>query len=246
MHRILQGLCFFLAGVAIVNAAEKAPMVVEVLDPYVEMHSGPGRGYPVFFVVSRGEAVEILFRQTDWFRIKTTRGKEGWVDRAQMVMTLDPSGERLKIKDAGPEDFIVRRWEYGLSLGDFENSTVMTGTATHHFTENISTEIYFSQVLGSASSSRLIGVGLVQQPFPEWKLSPFFTIGTGVKNTRPKAVLVGTRDRTDMYSSVGLGVRMHFTKRFLLRAEFRKYVVFASRDDNEEIDEWKAGFGFFF
>jgi len=246
MHRIVQGLCLFLAGVALVNAEEKAPLVVEVLDPYIELHSGPGRGYPIFFVVSRGESIEILFRRTDWFKIKAPQGKIGWVDRAQMVMTIDPTGERLKIKDAGTAEFIERRWEYGLALGDFEGSTIMTATATRHFTENISTEVYLSKVLGSASSSTLLGAGLVQQPFPEWRLSPFFTIGTGIKETRPKSVLAGTRDRSDLYASVGLGVRMHFTKRFLLRAEYRRNVVFASRDDNEEIDEWKAGFGFFF
>lgn len=246
MHRILQGLFFYLAALACASAAEDKTLLVEVVDPYIEMHSGPGRGYPIFYVVSRGETVEIILRQTDWFKIKTTQGKEGWVQRGQMVMTLDPSGARLTIKDTGQEEFTQRRWEYGVALGDFENSTVITATATHHFTENISTEIYISKVLGTASSSTLLGVGLVQQPFPDWGLSPFFTLGAGIKDTQPKSGVVGIRDQRDLYANVGLGLRMHFTQRFLLRVEFRRYVIFASRDDNEEIDEWKAGFGFFF
>jgi hypothetical protein len=32
----------------------------------------------------------------------------------------------------------------------------------------------------------------------------------------------------------------------VLQAEYRGYVVFTSRDDNEEIDEWTVGFTYFF
>jgi hypothetical protein len=32
----------------------------------------------------------------------------------------------------------------------------------------------------------------------------------------------------------------------LLRAEYKSYVVFTSRDENEEVEEWKVGFAFFF
>jgi hypothetical protein len=39
---------------------------------------------------------------------------------------------------------------------------------------------------------------------------------------------------------------MYATRRFVLRAQFNSYVVFTSRDDNEEVEEWKAGFAFFF
>ena len=31
-----------------------------------------------------------------------------------------------------------------------------------------------------------------------------------------------------------------------LQAEYRSYVVFTSRDENEEIDEWTVGFTYFF
>ena len=44
----------------------------------------------------------------------------------------------------------------------------------------------------------------------------------------------------------GIGLRGYLTNRFLLQAEYRGYVVFTSRDDNEEIDEWTVGFTYFF
>jgi len=45
---------------------------------------------------------------------------------------------------------------------------------------------------------------------------------------------------------VGAGLRIYATRRFILRAEYKSYVVFTSRDDNEEVEEWKVGFAFFF
>ena len=51
--------------------------VVAVADPYLELHTGPGRGYPVYRVVPRGERVEILYRRTDWFRVRDEQDREG-------------------------------------------------------------------------------------------------------------------------------------------------------------------------
>jgi hypothetical protein len=71
-------------------------------------------------------------------------------------------------------------------------------------------------------------------------------LGTGVLRTEPKATLVQTEDRTDQVGHVGIGLRAHLTRRLLLRGEYSSYLAFTSRDDNEEVDEWKAGFAFFF
>jgi hypothetical protein len=62
----------------------------------------------------------------------------------------------------------------------------------------------------------------------------------------PKATLVSTIDRSDSAAYAGLGVRTYITRRFVFRAEYKAHVVFTSRNDNEEIREWKAGFSFFF
>ena len=59
-----------------------------VADPYLEMHTGPGRGFPKFHVVDRGETVEVMKRRTDWFLVRDGDGTEGWVDRAQLELTL--------------------------------------------------------------------------------------------------------------------------------------------------------------
>lgn len=237
-------LCLFIT--IPVSAEEEQRLFVEVDAPYVDIHTGPGRGYPVVYVAERGEIIEILSRRTDWFKVRTSSGKKGYIDRSEIVLTLDASKERLQIKEAGRKQFASRKWEFGLSSGEFEGAPVITSYGAYHFTENLSTEITLSQVIGSASSSLLLGFQLVHEPFPDWRVSPFFTIGTGIIDTQPKSGLVATEDRQDNFGNVGIGMRLHLTKRFLFRAEYKNYVIFTSRNDNEEIEEWKLGFAFFF
>src|SRR5688572_33435440 len=78
---------------------------VVVDDPYIEMHTGPGRGYPIFYVGERGEPIELLKRRTEWFKIRTERGKEGWVHQTQLQTTLNLDGEPFDLP--------------GLDIGDY-------------------------------------------------------------------------------------------------------------------------------
>jgi hypothetical protein len=71
-------------------------------------------------------------------------------------------------------------------------------------------------------------------------------LGTGVVNIEPKGTLVAPLDRTDQTAYWGLGARFYLTRRFFLRAEYSNHVVFTSRDDNDKVNQWKAGFAFFF
>ena len=61
-----------------------------------------------------------------------------------------------------------------------------------------------------------------------------------------RGLLPGEPDRTDQLAHVGAGVRVYLARRFVFRAQYKNYVIFQSTDDNQEIDEWKAGFSVFF
>ena len=60
-------LCAALCLPAAAAARGTAPVAVEVADSYLELHTGPGRGYPVTRVIPRGDHVEVLKRRTDWY-----------------------------------------------------------------------------------------------------------------------------------------------------------------------------------
>jgi uncharacterized protein YgiM (DUF1202 family) len=222
------------------------PIEVRIADPYIEMRSGPGRGYPVFHVEERGAWIEVLKRKTDWFKIRTGSGKEGWVARHQIERTLTPAGDRAEIRDATMQEFAQHRWEMGLMGGDFEGADVMTLYGGFSFTPNLSIEASLSRAFADFSDADMGDVSLAIHPFPNRRFSPFFSIGTGVIRSDAKTTLVQEPDSTDQLAHVGVGIRIYLARRFLFRAQYKNYVIFQSTDDNQEIDEWKAGFSVFF
>ena len=221
-------------------------LTVIIEDPYIELHSGPGRGYPIFYVAERGEQIEVLKRRTDWFKIRIQRGEEGWVNDTQLARTFQLNGEPTDLPGLSLADYADRRWEFGVLYGDFGGANVVSTYGAFSMSENLSVELWYSDMLGRFSNSQLVNFNIVHMLFPEWRASPFFTLGTGVIHTEPKGTIVATVDRTDNLAHVGVGVRTYISRRLLFRAEYKTYVVFTSRDDNQEISEWKAGFSFFF
>lgn len=219
---------------------------VTVADPYLEMHTGPGRGYPRFHAVLRGQAIEIIKRRTDWFLVRDAEGTEGWVHRRQMELTLAPDGEDMELARAEQQDLLESRWELGVLSGDYGGANVISLYTGYSLNPNVSVEVWGSQILGNFSNGWAANVNVVHETWPEWRISPYFTLGAGYVHTEPKSTIVQGEDRSDQTAHVGAGIRIYATRRFILRAEYKSYVVFTSRDDNEEVEEWKAGFAFFF
>ena len=228
------------------SAADDPLRTVTVAAPYLELHTGPGRGYPIFHVVDRGESVAIVMQRTDWYLVKSQDGTEGWVDRAQMELTLRPDGQEVSFQQAGQDDFTNARWEAGVLAGDFGGANIISLYGGYSLNPYISVEVWGSQILGNFSNGWIGSVNVVHEAWPDWRVSPFFTLGTGIIHTNPKSTIVQGDDRTDQVAHVGAGFRIYANRRFLFRAEYKSYVVFTSRDENEEVEEWKVGFAFFF
>ena len=217
-----------------------------VADPYLEMHTGPGRGYPVFHVVDRGESVDIIKQRTDWFLVRDADGDEGWVDQEQMELTLNPDGSQVDFERAGLEDFTNSRWEMGALAGDFGGANIVSLYGGYSLNPHVSVEVWGSQILGNFSNGWTASVNVVHEAWPDWRVSPFFTLGAGMIWTEPKSTIIQGEDRNDQIGHAGAGFRVYVARRFLFRAEYRTHVVFTSRNDNEEVEEWKVGFAFFF
>ena len=232
------------AGTGRVLAAEHPS--VRVSEAYVNLHTGPGRGYPVTQIVERGGYIQILLRKTDWFKVRTKKGFEGWVSLEDMQHTLDLEGEGVKFDTVGRDQYAHRRWETGVKMGDFSGSTLLSTYLGYYFTQNLSAELTLSQALGNFSDSELLNISITHQPWPEWRFSPYLTLGGGVIYTKPDAKFVQTRNRTDQTVHAGLGLRIYVTRRFMVRAEYRSNVILTNINDNFEIDEWTLGFSAFF
>jgi len=215
-----------------------------VTDPYLEMHTGPGRGYPVFYVVARGESVTVLYSRTDWYRVRAPRGEEGWVRRADLSRTTMVSGEPAPIPPY-PE-FATHRWEFGAGYGVYNRSNLVTSYADFGLTDSLDIEVALQESYGTLDNRTIGTIGLRHTFAPEWKwFSPTAGIGTGyqhVVTVVPPAPL--EKGNEMVYAS--LGARGFLSERFMWRFDWRAYVVFNNLNKNEELEEWKLGLAVFF
>lgn len=219
---------------------------VFVTAPYLEMHTGPGRGFPVFQVAPRDAAVDVLKRRTDWFKVRTERGVEGWVAQKDMLNTVLADGSPFTFSLGDRPGFTSHRFEMGMFLGDYSGATSISGYGSYSFNSQLAAELSVGQFLGNASNGVVADLGLTHVFLPERRFSPFATLGTGLVHVSPKATLVAPLDRTDQTAYVGGGVRFYLARRFFLRGEYKSHRVFTSRNQDEDVDEWKLGFAFFF
>ena len=112
-----------LCGSGIVLAEEWR---VQIADPYIDIHTGPGRGYPVFHVVEEGAWITLIKRRTQWIKVRTPRGQLGWVHRQQLARTLDESGSYVALEERTLEDFFRPHGEVGVMIGELDNITSLT------------------------------------------------------------------------------------------------------------------------
>ena len=222
---------------------------VTIADPFIELHTGPSGGYPIFHVVDRGARVTIIRSKTDWFRIETDDGVSGWASREQMRQTLLPSGEAFKLVDLDETDFEQRNWVFGMTGGEFGSAPVFTLFGGYSFTENLAAEIHLGQSIGTSSSSRMITGNLLLQPMPDLTWSPYLTLGLGKIEVKPSSILITPDDEINTLVLAGIGVQRFISRRFMFRFELNQYVIFSAdstRNDNEVVNEWKFGFAVFY
>lgn len=228
------------------SAGAEEPLQVTVKDTFINVHNGAGRGYPIFHVIERGEVVTLLKTRTDWIKIETSRGLQGWIKRSDIFLTIGPDGQIPDFSDTKKEDYLQNRYEVSSMFGDFGGADSINLNLGYRFTKHLSSELRLAQNTGAFADSQIIAVGIIHQTFPEWRVSPYLAIAAGNIDTMPSATLIQTEDRSDKLFQASLGVYAHVTSRFFVRAEFTNDYIITSRNSNEEVNEWKVGFSVFF
>lgn len=219
---------------------------LQITDPYIELHTGPGRGYPVFFVVPRGEWIEITLRHTDWFKVRTAGGKLGWVTREQLASTLTEAGAAKSFRDVLLDDYLSRRLEAGAAWGRFEAEPMLKFWAAYRLSDTLSVEATIGQVQGRFSGTDYWHVGLNVEPWSDQRLSPFLGIGLGHFQNLPNTTLVDARSTDAKLAHAMLGVRWYLSRRFVVRADYSLYTAFVSDERSLEYHAVTVGLGFFF
>ncbi|NVJ61711.1 MAG: hypothetical protein HWE27_15055 [Gammaproteobacteria bacterium] len=219
---------------------------VVVGEPFVNLQTGAGRGYPIYHIAEQDQSLWIIRRKVNWFFVTTHKGKVGWVELSDMIKMKNPDGTLVEFSSFSENDYLDRTWEIGFRTGDFEGANVLAGSFAWQLTQNLSAEFVYGQGIGDFSEVRQITGAITNTPWPEWTVAPYFGVGTGIVKVNPSAALVQEVDRQDEVVFVTTGIKTYITQRFLLRAEYRHYAVLTTQETNEEIEEWTLGFSVFF
>jgi SH3-like domain-containing protein len=219
---------------------------LQVTDPYVELHTGPGRGYPVFHVAERHQWIEIQLRHTDWYKVRTEGGQVGWVHREQLATTLTEAGGQKTFRDVLLDDYLARKVQLGAAWGRFKSEPMLKMWTSVKLSDTLSVEATIGQVQGLYSGTEMWHVDLLSEPWSDQRLSPFFGIGVGHFKNIPSAGLVGAITTNANLANATFGARYHLTDRFVLRADYTLYTAFVADTRSAEFRAFTLGLSFFF
>jgi hypothetical protein len=239
--------CAFMSvlGAAAAPAAS-AQEKVQITDPYIELRTGPGRGYPVFFVAGRDDWIEVLLRRTDWFKVRTAEGHEGWASRTQLETTLTATGAAKVFRDVLVDDYLSRKLELGGAWGQFDGEPMLKIWTAYRFADALSVEAAIGQVQGAFSGTEFWNINLNVEPWSDRRLSPFFGIGLGRFKNVPNASLVSSIETNANLANAAIGLRYHIAERFVARLDYSIYTAYVSDSDSSEYRAWTLGIAFFF
>jgi hypothetical protein len=219
---------------------------VEVTDPYIELHTGPGRGYPIFYVAARHEWVEIKLRHTDWFLVRTEGGKEGWVSRHQMEATLTQIGTKTTFRDIFVDQYLRRRLEFGAAWGHFKSEPMLKVWVGYRFLDTLAVEATGGQVQGVFSGTDLWHVNLLAEPWSDWRLAPYLGVGLGRLINIPNASLVGALTSSASLADATVGLRYRLGERFIARLDYTQYLAYIADNRTDQYRAVTIGLGFYF
>jgi hypothetical protein len=236
----------FVLGPAHAQVTER----VKVADPYLEMRTGPGRGFPVAHVAERHEFVIIELRNTDWYKVRTVsdtgNDKTGWVHRRQLAATLTDTGVAKSFRDIALDDYLTRRVQVGAAYGRFRSEPMQKLWMSYRFSDALSFEGTVAQVQGVFSGTDMWYGNLLAEPWSDQRLSPFLGVGIGRFRNFPNQSLVGATNTDANLANATFGVRYYLSERFVLRADYTLYTAFVSDQRSQEFRAVSAGLSFFF
>jgi len=220
--------------------------MVQITDPYIELRSGPGRGYPIFFVAPRNDWIEIELRHTDWFKIRTEDNKVGWVSRQQLESTLTAAGAAKSFRDVLLDDYLSRKVQLGVGWGHFKSEPMLKLWTSYRFSDTLSIEGTIGQVQGVFSGTDLWHVDVLIEPWSDHRFSPFFGVGVGKFKNFPNLSLIGAQDTNAKLAVARMGVRYYLSERFVMSGDYALYTAFLNDLRTTQYQAWTLGLSFFF
>ena len=235
----------------------------QVIEPFVNVYTGPSRGYPIDEVLTRGDIIIFHKSQTDWFLVETPKGHLGWVAMGDLPQTFRPApttstSTKAVSFDKLRDQYYDRRWYFGFFGGSLAHASTMGSKLGFRFNDYFSAEASWNDTTGDTVDRSLYNLGLVWHPFELYGTKPYFILGGG--KVREKASqdgissttiltgdspLDGDTEQSADEAIVGAGVSYHLNRRFLLQANFKNHFMYINGEQMRSLQEWNLGFSFY-
>mgnify|MGYP000462483411 CR=1 FL=1 len=236
------------------NIEDTEPKVeLKVIDTYLELHSGPGRGYPIFHVIEQGHTIKVHTRRTNWFYVSDHRNRQGWVKQEALARTLAPTGLPAALPDTQHGDFLAQQGRVGFSIGRQEKAETATLMAGFRLLKWAGIEVEYGEVFGKLIDGISYGGNLIVEPFQlfeysgNWSFTPFLSKGLGKQewSYKSKGQIGTTGIPINEYEFTGIGINYYIGYSFVVRGEYRKMYI-EGENDKLSNSAWRLGFSSFF
>ena len=232
----------FITAPRVPAAAEHVEIFVTA--PYLDVRSGPGRGYPVFYAFERGDSVHVLRQRTDWILVRG-QGVEGWAATEDLAGSRDKDGAAVVFAAPGLTDYRQRRFVLALVGGGVDGETAFGLRADWRIVPMLTAELGFTHIPGTFSSTRQFDLNAVFSPFSRARIEPVLTAGVGYFENVARPTLVDGETSDDRSTSFGVGVRAYLSRNLMLRGDIRRHTIHFD-DDRRRFNEYTVGLGIFF
>lgn len=156
---------------------------IRVAVPYVEMHLGPHRYFPVTFVAKQDEPLVVLYSQQEWFKVRTLNGQEGWVLRDELKSSLAAAGIARTWHEVLLDDYLIKRLTLGVGYGRRSSESRGQFWADYRLGQSLSVEGSVNQVAGRFDGSSMLQLDVVTTLWPDETFSPYSSLGfTQIRN----------------------------------------------------------------
>lgn len=217
-----------------------------IVEPFLEIHTGPGSSYPVFYVSEKGETILLMKRRVDWYKIRLRNGKEGWANRREIEKTLLASGYRKRFTERLYDDIIADKTELGWSAGTFAGDSALYVRVTYTLTGHLAIEGNAGFASGDLGSTQLYHGGIVVTPWSGRWLALMGTVGGGIVHVTPTSLLVNTPSGTFPAAYAGVGFSIPLFRNLEGRGDIRRFTLFMNPERTREFEEYSVGLSFRF
>ncbi len=225
---------------------DKPPYMVTVNEPHLDMHTGPGEGYPIYYVAERGENLEIVLQQTSWFKVRNNQGKEGWAEISDMNRTLDVNAQPNYFYHPSLDNPDRRQWEGGFITGKSDDLNQLGAYLGYTFYQHYTVETTFSENIGDYTTGNIFSINTSYQFSPNWRYSPFILFGIGKHTNHYSSHLNGDTSESDTIANIGVGLRIHLTRGLFIRSQYIHSLSLSNSIHQREVNQWNIGLSAFF